>query len=98
MLSSGVARLYQVEIKRINEVIKRNINRFLETFCFQLNKKEYENLRSQFATSSLERKYGGVRYLPYALTEQGIMMLSGLLKSNIAVKVNVQIIDAFVKM
>lgn len=97
MLSSDVAKLYQVETKRVNEVIKRNINRFPESFCFRLTEREFYNLRSQFATSS-ENNYGGVRYLPYVLTEQGIMMLSGLLKSDIAVKVNVQIIDAFVKM
>lgn len=94
MLSSDVAKLYNVETKRLNEVIKRNINRFPETFCFQLIDEEYENMRSQFATSSLNNNYGGVSYLPYVLTEQGIMMLSGLLKSDIAVKVNIQIIDA----
>ncbi len=97
MLSSDVAKLYQVETRRINEVIKRNIKRFPDTFCFQLTKNEFYNLRSQFAISS-ENNHGGIRYLPYVLTEQGIMMLSGLLKSDIAVKVNVQIIDAFVKL
>ena len=97
MLSSDVAKLYQVETRRINEVIKRNIKRFPDTFCFQLTENEFCNLRSQFAISS-ENNHGGVRYLPYVLTEQGIMMLSGLLKSDIAVKVNVQIIDAFVKL
>lgn len=97
MLSSDVAKLYQVETKRINEVIKRNIKRFPNTFCFQLTDNEFYNLRSQFVISS-ETNHGGVRYLPYVLTEQGIMMLSGLLKSDIAVKVNVQIIDAFVKL
>ena len=96
MLSSDVAKLYQVETRRINEIIKRNIKRFPDTFCFQLTEVEFYNLRSQFAISS-ESNHGGVRYLPYVLTEQGIMMLSGLLKSDIAVKVNVQIIDAFVK-
>ena len=97
MLSSDVAKLYQVETRRINEVIKRNIKRFPDTFCFQLTEIEFCNLRSQFAISN-ENNHGGVRYLPYVLTEQGIMMLSGLLKSDIAVKVNVQIIDAFVKL
>jgi len=97
ILSSDVAKLYQVETRRINEVIKRNIKRFPDTFCFQLTEDELYNLRSQFAISS-ENSHGGVRYLPYVLTEQGIMMLSGLLKSDIAVKVNVQIIDAFVKL
>lgn len=98
MLSSNVAKLYQVQTRRINEVIKRNINRFLDSFCFQLTGSEYSNLKSQFAISSLGNNYGGIRYLPYVLTEQGIMMLSGLLKSDIAVIINIQIIDAFVKM
>lgn len=97
MLSSDVAKLYQVETRRINEVIKRNIKRFPDTFCFQLTETEFYNLKSQFAISS-GNNHGGIRYLPYVLTEQGIMMLSGLLKSDIAVKVNVQIIDAFVKL
>ena len=102
MLSSDVAKLYQVETKRINEVIKRNINRFPESFCFQLTNEEIDKLssRSQIATLNKSNNLRGynVKYLPYVLTEQGIMMLSGLLKSDIAVKVNLQIIDAFVKM
>lgn len=97
MLASDVAKLYQVETRIINQVIKRNIKRFQDTFCFQLTEEEYSNLRSQFVISS-ENSHGGTRYLPYVLTEQGIMMLSGLLKSDIAVNVNVQIIDAFVKL
>lgn len=102
MLSSDVANIYQVETKRINEVIKRNINRFPQSFCFQLTNEEIDKLssRSQFATLNKSNNLRGynVKYLPYVLTEQGIMMLSGLLKSDIAVKVNIQIIDAFVKM
>jgi toxin-antitoxin system, toxin component, fic family len=102
MFNSDVARLYNVETKRINEVIKRNINRFPEEFCFQITIEELEMLssRSQIATLNKSNNYRGynIKYLPYVLTEQGIMMLSGLLKSDIAVKVNVQIIDAFVKM
>ena len=99
MFNSDVAKLYNVETKRINEVIKRNINRFPEEFCFQITDSELRDLilRSHFVTSSWNN-YGGTRYLPYVLTEQGIMMLSGLLKNDIAAKVNVQIIDAFVKM
>jgi hypothetical protein len=97
MLSKDVARLYNVETKALNQAIKRNLKRFPSTFCFQLTSEEYENLRSQFVTSSENNNYGGVRYLPYVLTEQGIIMLSGLLKSDIAVKVNIQIINAFVK-
>lgn len=102
MFSSDVAKIYQVETKRINEVIKRNINRFPDSFCFQLTKQEIDELssRSQFATLNKNNKLRGynIKYLPYVLTEQGIMMLSGLLKSDIAVKVNIQIIEAFVKM
>ena len=102
MFNSDVARLYNVKTKRINEVIKRNVNRFPEEFCFQITIEELEKLssRSQIATLNKSNNYRGynIKYLPYVLTEQGIMMLSGLLKSDIAVKVNVQIIDAFVKM
>lgn len=102
MLSSDVAKLYHVETRRINEVIKRNINRFPSSFCFQLTNEEISNLylKSQFATLNKNNNLRGqhYKYLPYVLTEQGIMMLSGLLKSDIAVKVNIEIIDAFVKM
>lgn len=100
ILSSDVAKLYKTETRIINQTIKRNIMRFPETFCFQLTVEEVLNLKSQIVTSSLrnEISHGGARYLPYVLTEQGVMMLSGLLKSDIAVKVNVQIIDAFVSM
>lgn len=102
MLSSDVAKLYQVETRRINEVIKRNIKRFPDSFCFQLTNEEIDklSLRSQFAILNKNKNMRGqhFKYLPYVLTEQGIMMLSGLLKSDIAVKANVQIIDAFVKM
>lgn len=102
MLSSDVAKLYHVETRRINEVIKRNINRFPSSFCFQLTNEEISDLslRSQFATLNKNNNLRGqhYKYLPYVLTEQGIMMLSGLLKSDIAVKVNIEIIDAFVKM
>ena len=102
MLSQDVAKLYQVDTKRINEVIKRNINRFPDSFCFQLTNGEIDILssRSQIATLNKSNNLRGynIKYLPYVLTEQGIMMLSGLLKSDIAVKVNIQIIDAFVKM
>jgi len=102
MLSSDVAKLYEVETRVLNQTIKRNINRFPNTFCFQLTSAEIDNLslRSQFVTLNKNNNLRGqhFKYLPYALTEQGIMMLSGLLKSDIAVKVNIQIIDAFVKM
>ena len=102
MFNSDVAKLYNVATKRINEVIKRNINRFPEEFCFQITIEELEKLssRSQIATLNKSNNYRGynIKYLPYVLTEQGIMMISALLKSDIAVKVNIQIIDAFVKM
>lgn len=102
MLSSDVAKLYQVETRRINEVIKRNINRFSDSFCFRLTNDEVDelSLRSQFATLNKKNNLRGqhYKYLPYVLTEQGIMMLSGLLKSDIAVEVNIRIINAFVKM
>jgi len=102
MFSADVAKIYRVETKRINEVIKRNINRFPDSFCFQLTNQEIDKLssRSQIATLNKSDNLRGYnfKYLPYVLTEQGIMMLSGLLKSDMAVKVNIQIIDAFVKM
>ena len=102
MLSSDVARLYHVETKALNQTIKRNINRFPKTFCFQLTNEEVVELclRSQFVTLNKNNNLRGqhYKYLPYVLTEQGVMMLSGLLKSDIAVTVNIQIIEAFVKM
>ena len=102
MLNSDIARLYNVDTKVLNQTIKRNINRFPESFCFQLTDDEIEALssRSQFATlnkSSNNRGYN-LKYMPYVLTEQGVMMLSGLLKSDIAAKTNIRIINAFVKM
>ena len=102
MLSSDVAILYQIETRILNQVIKRNIDRFPSTFCFQLTDDEIDrlSLKSQFASLNKSNNLRGydIKYLPYVLTKQGIMMLSGLLKSDIAVKVNIQIIDAFVKM
>ena len=102
MFSSDVAKLYNVETKVLNQTIKRNINRFPSSFCFQITNEELYELssRSQIVTLNKSNNLRGynIKYLPYVLTEQGIMMLSGLLKSDIAVKVNIQIIDAFVKM
>jgi uncharacterized membrane-anchored protein len=84
ILASDVAKLYHVETRRINEVIKRNINRFPEEFCFRLTSEEIDilSLKSQFAILNKSNNYRGqhFKYLPYVLTEQGIMMLSGLLK------------------
>jgi len=96
MLDSDVAKLYNCETKYVNRVVKRNIERFPEEFCFQLEQKEFQNLRCQFGTSSFEKQnYGGRRYMPFVFTEQGIAMLSALLKSDIAVNVSIQIMKAF---
>ncbi len=96
MLDFDLAMLYQVETKRLNERVKRNQNRFPESFCFQLTKEEFDDLRSQSATSSDE--YGGRRYRPYAFTEQGIAMLSSVLNSNVAIDISIKIMDTFVEM
>ena len=97
MLDRDLAELYGVSTKRLNEQVKRNKERFPERFMVKLTKREFGNLRSHFAT--LEKKRGKHRkYLPYAFTEQGVSMLSGVLKSDIAVNVSIQIIDAFVSM
>ena len=114
MLDSDVAMLYHYQTKRINEAVKRNKERFPENFCFQLTTEEIENIKmpnevlnfkseknwSQFATSSKSEniKHRGKKYLPYVFTEQGIAMLSGLLKNNIAVQVSINIMNAFVEM
>ena len=94
MLDRDLAELYGVETRRLNEQVKRNIERFPEDFMFQLTQNEFDNLKSQFATSS----WGGVRKLPYAFTEQGVAMLSGVLKSPTAVEANIRIMRAFVSM
>jgi len=95
MLDSDLAALYGVETKRLLEAVKRNIERFPEDFMFQLNREEYGVLRSQFATSS---SWGGRRYAPYAFTEQGVAMLSSVLRSPQAVAVNIEIMRAFVRL
>ncbi len=110
MIDEDLALLYGVESKRLNEQVKRNIERFPEKFRFQLTEAEYENLRSQFATSSLddslrsqiatlESQRGKHRkYLPFVFTEQGVSMLSSVLRSQTAVEVSIKIIDSFVEM
>lgn len=102
MVDSDLAMLYQVETKRLNEAVKRNIARFPEEFCFQLTEEETKFLRSQFATSKKiinnENKKGGRRYLPYVFTEQGIAMLSAVLRSDIAIQVSISIMNTFVEM
>ncbi len=100
MLDSDVAMLYQCETRIINQAVKRNIDRFPERFCFRLTMNELEDLKSQNVISSLrgEKSYGGRRKLPTVFTEQGIAMLSGLLKNDIAVQVSINIMDAFIEM
>lgn len=108
LLDSDLAILYGVETKRLNEQVKRNIERFPKDFMFQLTKVELINLKSQIATSSatndslrsqiVTSSHGGVRYLPYAFTENGIAMLSSVLRSPIAIQVNIRIMRAFTAM
>ena len=102
MIDSDLAMLYQVETKRLNEAVKRNIARFPNEFRFQLTEKELESLRSQFATSNNREmedgKKGGRRYLPYVFTEQGIAKLSAILRSDVAIQVSINIMKSFVEM
>lgn len=91
MLDSDLARLYGVDTRRLNEQVKRNLERFPEDFMFQLYKEEVQNLMSQFATSS----WGGTRKQPYAFTENGVAMLSSVLRSKTAIEVNIRIMRAF---
>lgn len=91
MLDSDLARLYGVDTRRLNEQVKRNLERFPEDFMFQLSKEEVQNLMSQFATSS----WGGTRKQPYAFTENGVAMLSSVLRSKTAIEVNIRIMRAF---
>ena len=100
MLDSDVAMLYHYETKNINKAMKRNIERFPEDFCFQLTESEFENLRFQFGTLNKNVNNGNVtrKYLPYVYSEQGISMLAGVLKNEMAVKVSISIMRAFVEM
>ena len=112
MLDEDLATLYGVTTKRLNEQVKRNYERFPDDFMFQLTEEEYQslrsqfatleigrgkNLRSQFATSSLEM-HGGRRYMPYAFTENGVYMLSAVLKSKVAIEVSIEIMRTFTKL
>ena len=94
MLDSDLAILYGVEIKRLNESVKRNIKRFPPEFMFQLVDKEWENLRSQIATFNKDAR----KYKPYAFTEHGILMLSSVLNTDRAINVNIQVMKIFVQM
>ncbi len=96
MLDNDLAYLYEVETKQLNRAVSRNLDRFPERFRFQLTQEEYDNLRFQNGTSSSE--HGGRRYLPYVFTEQGISMLSAVLRSKTAIEVSIKIIDSFVEM
>jgi hypothetical protein len=93
MLDRDLAELYKVETKQLKRQVRRNIERFPEDFMFELDKEEFENLRSQFGTSN----WGGTRYVPMVFTEQGVAMLSSVLNSPTAIKVNIQIIRVFTK-
>ena len=99
MLDSDLARLYECKngTKTINQAVKRHINKFPERYMFQLTKSEYDNLKSQVGTSSLNN-YGGVRKMPYVFTEQGVAMLATILKTPVADTVSMRIINAFVYM
>jgi phage regulator Rha-like protein len=92
MLDSDLAALYEVETKRLKEAVRRNRNRFPPDFMFQINKKEWSDLRTQFASSS----WGGTRYLPFVFTEHGVTMLASVLNSDRAVRMSIAIVRAFV--
>jgi hypothetical protein len=94
MLDRDLAKLYGVETKALKQAVKRNIGRFPEDFMFELTKQEFDHLRSQIVTSS----WGGARYSPMAFTEQGVAMLSSVLNSGRAIKVNIQIMRAFTQL
>ena len=108
MLDSDLAELYGVEARVLNQAVKRNINRFPSDFMIQLNEKEFETLKGQFLSSHRQstnssqivmssRKHRGAKYLPMAFIEQGVAMLSGILKSKRAIKVNISIMRTFVQ-
>ena len=94
MMDRDLAELYAVETKVLKQQVRRNIERFPDDFMFELTKDEFNDLRSQFVTSS----WGGTRYMPMAFTEQGVAMLSSVLNSRRAIAVNIQIIRVFTKM
>lgn len=100
MLDSDLAEIYGVETRRLNEQVKRNIERFPKNFMFQLTEQELEILMSQIATSRSDEQlgWGGRRKLPYAFTEHGVLMLANILKSSRAVAVSIRIIEIFVRL
>lgn len=95
MLDSDLAKIYGVETKKLNQAVKRNINRFPQDFMFQLNFNEAEFLRSQFVTS---KKPGGSRYLPHVFTEHGALMLANILNSESAAEASIQVVRSFVRL
>ena len=97
MLDTDLAGIYQVETKVFNQAVKRNAERFPENFCFQLTPEEWEVLRSQIVTLNAGRGQHR-KYLPFVFTEQGVAMLSGVLKSAVAIQVSIEIMNAFVEM
>lgn len=94
MLDKDLAKLYEVETRQLTRQVRRNIDRFPEDFMFRLTKQEFQNLMCQFGTSS----WGGIRKSPYAFTEQGVAMLSSVLNSKRAIRVNIQIMRAFTQL
>ncbi|MDP2238391.1 MAG: ORF6N domain-containing protein [Bacteroidales bacterium] len=111
MLDSDLADLFEVETKVFNQAVKRNSNRFPDNFRFQLTKDEFSILRSQIVTLEIEgdkrnlrsqdvtsSEHGGRRYLPYAFTEQGVAMLTGIIRSDIAIEMSIKVMNAFVEM
>ena len=98
MLDSDLANLYGVTTKALLQAVRRNRKRFPADFMFQLSNQELTNLRSQFVTSSLVRAYGGRRYRPWVFTEQGVAMLSSVVRSETAIRVNIEIMRAFVRL
>ena len=96
MLDETLAKLYQTETRILTKAVKRNIERFPRDFMFQLTKEEWDTLRSRFGISKPKR--GGRRYVPYAFTEQGVAMLSSVLKSKRAIQVNIEIMRTFIRL
>jgi hypothetical protein len=96
MIDRDLAELYDIETKRLKEAVKRNIERFPEDFMFEMTKDEFENWRSQFATSKSDIM--GLRHAPFCFTEQGVTMLSCILRSKRAIEVNIRVVRLFIKM
>ena len=96
MLDEDLAKIYHVETKVLNQAVKRNLDRFPTEFMFQLTEEENKSLRSQIVTSKNGR--GGRRYMPFAFTEHGVVMLSSVLNSEIATQINIAVVNAFIDM